>query len=196
MSHSATGLSGIGSRFVESILKLKVFWSLLSSVKHTHSHSLTLESPIDLYLCFWIWTGDLSCCAAMSPSTKNGVTFLWKHHKSYKPWPTQWNFMFLRFFYFFTMNFQNPKKKKKNKWSKIQYKLLKINTQIFFFFSFLTHGKKHWAKTSPCGRWLCSVLFAFFSSFLFFFLRSKNMVFTNVKPPSPAIAPRITHTVH
>lgn len=45
---------------------------------------------------------------------------------------------------------------KKTKWSKIQYKLLKINTLNIFFYQFLTQGKKHWAKTK--SQWLMTLL--------------------------------------
>lgn len=52
------------------------------------------------------------------------------------------------------MKFQNQKKKTKQKMTKIQYKLLKINTQIFFFFFFLDFpytGQKTEQRQSPGG---------------------------------------------
>lgn len=71
--------------------------------------------------------------------------------------------------------------KSKNKWSKIQYKLLKINT-LNIFFKFLTQGKKHWAKTK--SRRLVTLLSPLC------FSRSQNMVF-HKRWASPLLTPFI-----
>lgn len=74
------------------------------------------------------------------------------------------------------MNFRN--KKNKNKWSKIQYKLLKINTLniFFFFFKFYT-----WQETQSKE----SLQVDSDSAELFAFPSCRIWCFTSIEPPPP-----------
>lgn len=92
--------------------------------------------------------------------------------------------------YFFALNLQNQRNKqtKKPKWSKIQYKLLKMSTLNIFYVLHMANNTEQ--RSIPGGWWLCWPYFAF--------SRLQNMAshkHGGPPPPTPSYYPQ-SHTVH